>query len=298
MHFVDTHCHLYLEAFKEDLREVLDRTAAAQVRDVLLPAIDWGSLVQMETLVHPEIRFWKMAGLHPCEIGGSDGAQEQVLGGGGVANGNMGAVENVGAEENAGAGQELVSGKKSLRDELMARAEPAEIVGIGETGLDYYWSTDHVEAQKESLAVHFEVAKELGKPVVLHNRESTEDLLAMVREYQDGRLRGVWHCFNGTVEQGREAMDLGLYLGIGGVVTFKNGGVAEVVRALPLDRMLLETDAPYLTPTPHRGSRNEPSYVPLIAEKLAAVKEVSVEEVAEVTTRNAYALFGLGKRGG
>lgn len=296
MNFVDTHCHLYLEGFQDDLEEVLGRAAAANVRDIFLPAIDWHSLQQMDTLAYAasklqveseadvesqarvesqghmnskadvkseahmksqpqsSIRFWKMAGVHPCDITGR---------------------------------------RESLRDTLLAYGVRDDIVGIGETGLDYYWSKDHVAAQKESLAIHLEVAKETAKPVVLHNRDSTDDLLAMVREHQDGRLTGVWHCFNGTVEQGREAIDLGLHLGIGGVVTFKNGGVAEVVEQLPLERMILETDAPYLTPTPHRGSRNEPSYIPLIAQKLADVMGVGLDEVASVTTRNAYALFGI-----
>ena len=308
MNFVDTHCHLYLEGFQDDLEEVLGRAAAANVRDIFLPAIDWHSLQQMDTLTraasqlheasqqpvesqqsnesqqpvdsqqpdesrqpvetlpytesqlnaesHAQspIRFWKMAGVHPCDITGR---------------------------------------REGLRDTLLAYGAMDDIVGIGETGLDYYWSKDHVAAQQESLAIHLEVAKETGKPVVLHNRDSSDDLLRIVREHQDGRLTGVWHCFNGTVEQGREAIELGLHLGIGGVVTFKNGGVAEVVEQLPLERMILETDAPYLTPTPHRGTRNEPSYIPLIAQKLADVMGVGLDEVASVTTRNAYALFGI-----
>ncbi len=299
MNFVDTHCHLYLEGFQDDLEDVLGRAAAAHVRDIFLPAIDWPSLQQMDALmrvasqlyvgsqrdvnshahveseVDPEseahdesqpytesqaqspIRFWKMAGVHPCDITGR---------------------------------------REGLRDTLLAYGAMDDIVGIGETGLDYYWSKDHVSAQKESLAIHLEVAKEVGKPVVLHNRDSTEDLLAIVRGHQDGRLTGVWHCFNGTVEQGREAIELGLHLGIGGVVTFKNGGVAEVVEQLPLEHMILETDAPYLTPTPHRGTRNEPSYIPLIAQKLADVMRVGLDEIASVTTHNAYALFGIDER--
>ncbi|PTM13214.1 MAG: hypothetical protein DA443_05715, partial [Bacteroidetes bacterium] len=276
MNFVDTHCHLYLEGFQDDLEEVLGRAAAANVRDIFLPAIDWHSLQQMDTLTraasqlheasqqpdesrqpvetlpytesqlnaesHAQspIRFWKMAGVHPCDVTGR---------------------------------------REGLRDTL-----------------HYYWSKDHVAAQQESLAIHLEVAKETGKPVVLHNRDSTDDLLGIVREHQDGRLTGVWHCFNGTVEQGREAIELGLHLGIGGVVTFKNGGVAEVVEQLPLERMILETDAPYLTPTPHRGTRNEPSYIPLIAQKLADVMRLGLDEIASVTTRNAYALFGIDER--
>ena len=254
MILTDTHCHLYLEQFDEDLEDVLERAVSAGVRNILLPAIDWHSLKQMEKLNHPEITFYKMAGVHPCDIKGE---------------------------------------RPELEETLMEHCSQTDIVGVGETGLDYYWSKEHIPEQKKSLRIHCDVAKAVEKPVVLHNRESTTDLLDIIENEQDGTLKGVWHCFTGTIDEGKRALDLGLYLGIGGVTTFKNAGVDKVVKNMPLDKLILETDAPYLTPEPHRGERNEPSYVKLTAEKLAELKELTLEEIAEATTRNAFQLFEL-----
>lgn len=250
----DTHCHLYLDAFDEDLNDVLARAAAEGVRHIFLPAIDWVSLGQMDKLHHPDITFYKMMGVHPCDIKGA---------------------------------------RPNLESKLMETCAGDDIVAVGETGLDYYWSTDHIDAQKESLRLHCRVAKALDKPIVLHNRDSTTDLLDIIEEEQDGRLNGVWHCFTGTEEEGKRAIGMGLYLGVGGVATFKNAGVGEVVAKMPLDRLLLETDAPYLAPVPHRGERNEPSYVALTATHLAELKGASLEDIAKVTTGNAFALFGV-----
>lgn len=167
------------------------------------------------------------------------------------------------------------------------------VVAVGESGLDYYWSTEFVEEQKKSLRYHCRLARELNKPIVLHNRESTADLLQIISEEQDGRLRGVWHCFNGTVDEGKEAIDLGFLLGIGGVVTFKNGGVDKTVAELPLSSMILETDSPYLAPAPHRGQRNEPAYAQLVGIKLSEIFDISLSEIDSITTKNATRLFEL-----
>ncbi|WP_242978901.1 TatD family hydrolase [Rhodohalobacter mucosus] len=254
MILTDTHCHLYLDQFHEDLQEVLDRSAEAGVSHIFLPAIDWSSISQMERLNHPEITFYKMAGIHPCSVEEVWPVDEEKL-------------------------FELCS-----RDDFL---------GVGETGLDYYWSTGFVKEQKESLRLHCDVARQTGKPVVLHNRESTKDLLDLIEDEQDGTLSGVWHCFTGTRDEGKRALDLGLYLGVGGVSTFKNAGVDKVLAEMPLNRLILETDAPYLTPAPHRGKRNEPSYIRLIAENLAELKEVNLDEIAKATTKNAFDLFGV-----
>jgi len=253
----DTHCHLYLKQFDDDLDEVLQRAVDADIRQIFLPAIDWKSISQMEKLNHPEITFYKMAGIHPCSVEDNLPVDFEKL-------------------------QELCS-----RDEFVA---------VGETGLDYHWSTDFVNEQKESLRGHCRIAKELEKPIVLHNRESTGDLLDIIESEQDGSLTGVWHCFTGTEDEGKRALDMGLYLGVGGVSTFKNAGVGEVVAKMPMDKLILETDAPYLSPTPKRGKRNEPAFMRLTAEKLAELKEISLEEVAEVTTQNAFDLFGLNSK--
>jgi len=173
-----------------------------------------------------------------------------------------------------------------------------DIVAVGETGLDYYWSTDYVDHQKESLRMHCRIAKSVGKPIVLHNRDSTEDLLNLIEQEQDGSLTGVWHCFTGTEEQGRRAVDMGLYLGVGGVATFKNAGVGEVVAKMPPEKLLLETDAPYLSPAPKRGERNEPAFMKHTALKLAKLLNRDPKEIAEITSTNASALFNLNAQKG
>lgn len=254
MLLTDTHSHLYLDAFKDDLESVLTRAVDSDVRKILLPAIDWSSLDQMDRLQHDEIEFHKMMGIHPCEVDSP----------------------RIGEEEH-----------------LMEVCNMTQFVGVGETGLDYYWSTEFVENQKESLRMHCRVAKQVKKPIVLHNRDATQDLLQIIEDEQNGDLTGVWHCFNGTEEEGKHAIDLGLYLGVGGVATFKNAGVGEVVAAMPLDKLILETDAPYLSPTPKRGKRNEPSFMRYTAEKLSELKGLSLEVIANQTTSNANRLFGL-----
>lgn len=251
---VDTHCHIYADAFDEDLPSVLDRAAEAGVGHIFMPAISFDSLEKMDRLEHSRIRFHKMAGIHPTEI-------------------------NRGASASPG--------------ELAEWCGREEFVGVGETGLDYHWSTEQKEQQKASLRLHCEVAREVGKPIVLHNRESTGDLLDIIEEEQDGSLEGIWHCFNGSAEEGRRAIDLGLHLGIGGVLTFKNAGVDRAAGRLPADRMVLETDAPYLSPEPRRGSRNEPAYVRHTGRRLAEVLEMDFDELAQQTTATALELFGV-----
>lgn len=251
---IDTHCHIYLEHFEDDLEEVLNRASGAGVEQILMPAIDFGSLRQMEQLLHDRISFHKMAGIHPTQIN---------------------------------------EGISTSEEELAGICRSADMVAVGETGLDYHWSSDFKSEQKESLHLHCRVAKTLGKPIVLHNRESTSDLLDIIEEEQDGTLTGVWHCFNGSEEEGKRAVDLGLLLGIGGVLTFKNAGVDETVARLPLERMILETDAPYLAPEPKRGKRNEPGFIKYTAQKLAEVMDVSFSEIVAATTENAVRLFSL-----
>ena len=251
---IDTHSHIYLKDFDEDREEVYERAVEAGIKTILMPAIDFSSLKQMEEMSFKGLRFYKMAGLHPCDV------------------------------------EELSDG---FENELLELCSAEEIIGVGETGLDYYWSKDHVTEQKLSLHAHCRVAKKVNKPIVLHNRESTDDLLHIIEQEQDGSLKGIWHCFNGTVDEGKRAIDLGLHLGIGGVVTFKNGGVDKTVTQLPLDKMVLETDAPYLSPTPKRGKRNEPAFMKYTAEKLAEIFELSIDEIAKRTSETAKSLFRI-----
>lgn len=250
----DTHCHLYLDQFEPDINEVMDRACNAGINHIFLPAIEWKSLDQMQRLTHPHISFYKMVGIHPCSV-----------------------EDHLPIDE----------------EKLLELCSRQEFVAVGETGLDYYWSEEFMKEQKESLRLHCRIAKETGKPIVLHNRESTTDLLDLIEEEQNGSLHGVWHCFTGSVDEGKRALDMGLYLGVGGVSTFKNAGVDTVLKEMPMERLLLETDAPYLTPSPHRGKRNEPSYIAIIAKNLASIKGITEDEVASITTQNAFDLFGI-----
>ncbi len=262
---IDTHSHIYLPQFRDDLKDVLDRASESGVKSILMPAIDFDSLARMDELSHPRIEFRKMAGIHPCDVGKSLSGK--------------------------------LAGQDGFEDKLHKLAASPDIIAVGETGLDYYWSDEHVSAQRRSFRQHCSVAKALNKPVVIHNRNSTADMLDIIEDEQDGRLYGVWHCFNGTPEEGCRALDSGLYLGIGGVITFKNAGVDRVVADLPLDKLLLETDAPYLAPVPKRGKRNEPSYMRYTARKLAGVKNAGFDDIDRITTNNAQTLFRLDEAG-
>ncbi len=165
-----------------------------------------------------------------------------------------------------------------------------KIVGIGEIGLDYHWESDKKEAQKELFEKQLCLAEKLHMPVVIHSRDATQDTYNILKEH---RLKGIIHCYSGSLEMAKEYIKLGYYIGIGGVLTFKNTNLKSVVKELSLDNITLETDSPYLAPTPHRGEKNTPEYIPLIAEELAKIKEVGVSDVAEITTRNACQLFDL-----
>lgn len=252
MILTDSHCHLYLDKFTPDLDAVLQRAAEAGVKHIYLPAIDWDSLKTMDKLRHPDITFFKMAGIHPCDVRNNWPLDEK---------------------------------------RLFELAESDDYVAVGESGLDYHWSKEFITEQKKSLVVHCKVAKAVDKPLIVHNRESTADLLDLVESEQDGSLKGIWHCFTGTLDEGKRALDLGLNLGVGGILTFKNAGIDKVVKQLPLERLLLETDAPFLAPEPKRGKRNEPSYILYTAEKLAVLMDTSVDEIARITTENATHLF-------
>lgn len=251
--FIDTHNHLYLDAFRPDLDAVLERALQAGVKACYLPAID---AAVMDDLLALEARFPEvchaMAGLHPCSV-----------------------KEDYEAE------------LAFVRQWLDCRSFAA----VGEIGLDFHWDLTFREQQYAAFHTQVGWAKAAGLPVVLHSRKATDECIEVIRTHQDGQLQGVFHCFSGTVKQAEEVAGLGFYLGIGGVLTYKNGGLEPVIRAIGLDRVVLETDAPYLSPVPFRGQRNEPSHLVLVAEALARITGLSLDEVAEITTRNAKALF-------
>ncbi len=251
---VDTHTHLYVDAFDDDRTAMLQRAFEAGVERLYLPNIDEASIEDMHQLAtaHPGAVF-PMMGLHPCSVKDDF---EQVL------------------------------------DRMASYLEKGGYAGIGETGLDYYWDMTYQTQQQASLVRHIAWAKQYRLPIILHTRDAFADTFALIEKHYDEQLTGIFHCFSGTLEEARQVLALdGFYLGIGGVLTFKNSGLDKVVAELPLDRLVLESDSPYLTPAPHRGKRNESSYLRLVAEKLAVVKGVSVKEIEAITTANADKVF-------
>ena len=252
--FIDTHTHLYDAQFDEDRPEMIARALAAGVERMYLPNCDSGTLAAMQQLcaAFPDHCF-PMMGLHPCSVK-EDYKKELEL------------VQH-----------ELKTGK---------------YIGVGEIGLDYHWDTTFVAEQQEAFRLQIDWAIALNLPIVIHTRKSLEDGIAIVREKQQGNLKGIFHCFGGTVEEAKAIIELGFYIGIGGVLTFKNTDLAKTLSEIDLQHIVLETDAPYLAPVPYRGKRNESAYIPLIAHKLAEIKNCPVETVAAITSENARKIFG------
>ena len=254
MQLIDTHCHLYSKEFTRDLEDVFQRAEKEEVARFYLPAIDRHC---QGALLDLEARYpgvcFGMTGLHPCHV----------------------------KEDHA---EEL----RFVEDELARRAW----VALGEIGLDFYWDRTFEAAQYAAFHQQIEWALHYNIPIVIHSRESMKESIGVVREHQQGKLRGIFHCFSGDAQAAREIVDLGFYLGIGGVLTYKNSGLPDAIRDVPLEFLVLETDAPYLAPVPFRGKRNESSYLRYVVAKLAEVKGLSVEEVAAATTQNAQKIFG------
>jgi TatD DNase family protein len=181
---------------------------------------------------------------------------------------------------------------KTVLAEIEQHLFGRKFVAVGEIGLDYYWSKEFIEEQKDAFRTQCRWAIDLDIPIIIHARESLDDLIQIVREEKkDDRLRGIFHCFGGTLEQAKQIIELGFWMGIGGVLTYKKSGLDEIVKDIPLEWLVLETDAPYLTPVPHRGKRNESSYLRFVAEKLAEIKGISLEQLAKITSENAHKIF-------
>lgn len=254
--FIDTHSHLYDDAFTEDEDLAIKRAIEAGVSKMILPDIDSMSREQMFSLAekHPD-NLYPCLGLHPTSID--------------------------------------KDWKKEL-DLVLSYNSSKKIWAIGEIGLDCYWSKDFLKEQQEAFRQQLELASRMSLPVIIHSRESTGLIIDILKEYRHLALKGVMHAYSGSAETFRELQGLGdWYIGIGGVLTYKKASIADTVKEIPLERILLETDSPYLTPVPHRGKRNESAYIPYIAEKLALQKGSSLEEVARITTQNARNLFNL-----
>lgn len=252
---IDTHSHLYEESFLPDFNEVIERCQQAQVKKILLPNVDSSTLQALEEIVQkdPEL-FIPMMGLHPCSV--KENYQEELE-----------IIQ-----------QKLFSGK---------------YIAVGEIGMDLYWDKTFVQQQEDAFITQIQWANELSLPVSIHSRECTTELIDILEKKVNCKNNGVFHCFVGTVEEARKLIDMGFYLGIGGVVTFKNSHLSVLLKEIGIDRLVLETDSPYLAPTPHRGKRNESSYTQLVALKLADIFGISLPEVEEITTNNANQVFRL-----
>jgi TatD DNase family protein len=265
MILTDTHTHLYSSRYDGDREEMIQRALDAGVKRLFLPNVDAATIPGMLDLAaqYPQHCF-PMMGLHPCHV------KEDVE-------------------------QELETVRRWLFDKVddVGNKYDVSFCAVGEIGLDYYWELTFREQQKEALKQQVQWAKQLGLPIVIHSRESFDDIAEILENLADEKLKGVFHCFTGTAMQARRAIEMGFYLGIGGVVTYKNSGLPDVVKEIGLDRIVLETDAPYLTPAPHRGKRNETAYIRFVADKLAEEMGLSTEEVAEITTSNSKDLFGF-----
>ena len=259
MTLVDTHTHLYHARFDQDREVMMARAAEAGVSRLYLPNIDSGSTEAMLSMIrHYPDRCFAMMGVHPCSIN-----------------------------------KHFESELAHVETWLFNPPEPIRFVGVGEIGLDYYWDKTYVEEQKKAFQKQLEWAKALKLPVSIHSRDSLDDSIDLVERLFTPDLRGVFHCFTGTPEQAKRITDLNFFLGIGGVATFKNGGLDQVLPGIDPDFLVLETDAPFLAPVPHRGKRNEPAYLTHVVDVLAGWYGTTAEAIAAKTTSNANCVFGF-----
>lgn len=256
MQWIDTHSHLYLPAFSEDKSQWLQRLDQTNIQHVLLPNIDFQSMKPMLELceLQPQ-RFFPMLGLHPCDV-----------------------KENYEVE--------LAEIRK-----FFAITRP---VAVGEIGIDLYWDKTTLDIQKIAFREQIQWSIEYQLPIVIHARESFNEIFEVLDEFDPKSIRGVFHCFTGTSEQAEKILSYGNFLlGIGGVLTYEKSGLDKVIQNIELSHLVLETDSPFLTPKPYRGKRNESAYIPIIGARLAEIKRVSMEEVASITSSNALKMFNL-----
>nr|WP_199157353.1 TatD family hydrolase [Pedobacter sp. ASV2] len=255
MIFTDTHTHIYYEQDAEKQAQLIERCFENDVNRLFLPNVDVASIAMIDDLVvkHPNNCF-AMAGLHPCDV------KEDYL---------------------------------TQLEEIYKSIEGRKIYAIGEIGIDLYWDKTTLAIQQDAFRKQIHWAKALGLPIVIHCREAFDEVFELLESERDEKLRGIFHCFTGNIEQAKQAIDLNFYLGIGGVVTYKKAGLDLVLADVPLQHLVLETDSPYLAPVPFRGKPNESSYLIYVAQKLADIYNVSIEEIASVTTENSKKIFGV-----
>jgi TatD DNase family protein len=255
-YYIDTHAHIYLDEFIGDREAMLVRAENEGVSKIFMPNVDHTSMdAMMELEATHKGRCISMMGLHPCYVKAS--YQKELY---------------------------------LVEDWLSKR----KFAAVGEIGTDLYWDKTFWEQQQDAFTIQLNLAKKYKLPVVIHCRESIDETIDLVSRVKDENLMGVFHCFGGTLAQAKKIISLGFYLGIGGVTTFKKGGLDTVLPDLSLENLVLETDSPYLAPVPFRGKRNEPSYIPLIAKRVAEIKGISPIEVRDVATKNSLKLFNMG----
>ena len=255
MILTDTHTHLYLNAFDDDRHEAVQRAIDQNIKYFLLPNINSSSVHDMLKLCEtfPDHCF-PMMGLHPTSV-----------------------KEDYEAE----------------LKRLETWFEKKKFIAVGEIGIDLYWDKSYLNQQEKAFRLQIEIALGRDLPIVIHSRDSFDVVINILEEYNNSGLKGVFHCFTGTIEQAEKVIDFGFLLGIGGVVTFKNSGLNKVVEQIDLEHLLLETDSPFLAPVPFRGKRNESAYINLITTKISEVKNISKEVIAKITTQNAIQLFNF-----
>ena len=255
MNIIDTHTHLYLKQFKEDIDDVIARAKESGVQKFIFPAIDSSHFDSMHNLKnkYPD-EIYLMSGLHPTDV------------------------------------------KENYKDELdfvVNSLKTNNYVAIGEIGIDLYWDKSFLKQQQDAFKFQIRLAIKHDLPIVIHCREAFNEIFEILDIENCDDLRGVFHCFTGSLEQAQRAVDLGFVLGIGGVVTFKNGGIDKFLNKIELKNIVLETDSPYLAPVPFRGKRNESSYIIYVIEKLSEIYGISKEKIAEITSKNAEKVFRL-----
>jgi len=252
---IDTHAHIYADEFNHDRDEMIARVQEQGIELILMPNIDQNSI---EPMLKTEQQYPQlcrsMMGLHPCYVGSNI---EQQL------------------------------------STIYQWFHKHHFIAIGEIGIDLYWDKTYKKEQEFAFIEQIRWAKEFKLPVVIHTRSSIEETIHLLKKHQKGDLSGVFHCFGGSLTEAKIINDLNFHLGLGGVSTFKNGGMDKVIPHLNMDYVILETDCPYLTPAPHRGKRNEPAYITLIAEKIACLRKTNIENINAITTKNAKNLFKL-----
>ena len=255
INYIDTHSHIYLSQFDEDRKECISRAVSEGVYKIILPNIDAQSVKPMLDTVsdYPEACY-PLIGLHPTHV--KNNFEEEL-------------------------------------DVVLSTFESHHFLGIGEIGIDLYWDKTFIEEQKFVFERQVRFALERDLPVIVHARDSFQEIIDVLKNINAKKFKGIFHAFAGFEVQAQEVISMGFLIGLGGVVTFKNSTLPGVVKQLDLNHIVLETDSPYLAPTPHRGKRNESAYIPLIAEKIAAIKTIGVEKVAEITTNNACKVFNL-----